>query len=67
MLCSNLAVRLFEFVQIRNDSKIRTTRTRMFKPEPDPDLNLNMIDYSNFKFGQKSCDRTRFFGSDKFG
>ena len=34
--CPNPVVRLSDFVRTRNGSKIRTTRTRMSKPEPDP-------------------------------
>lgn len=50
-----------EFFRTRNGSKIRTTRTRMSKPEPDPDLNSNMTSCPNFKFEHKFCDCTRFF------
>ena len=54
-------VRMSEFVRTRISSKIRTTQTRIYKPEPDPIFHSDTSECPNSKFGQKNDDQTRFF------
>ena len=53
-------VRMSEFVRTRISPKIRTTRTRIYKPEPDPIFHSDTSECPNLIFGQKNDDQIRF-------